>query len=130
MSSVADGPAYPAVAELSDIYLEDSYVLDIIDEPPLFKFKIDAVLTRSHPRYQAPGPAEQYCYAMGWLVFADVSRVKWESRSTRRYTNAAGEEDMGNVDFLKFCGDHWYAGGDWGEVRIFATAPPKLTLTS
>lgn len=62
-------------------------------------------------------------------MFEDVSRVEWESRSTRKYTDAAGEEDMGNVDFLKFCGDHWYGGGDWGKVRIFTTARPQLMLT-
>ncbi len=125
---MADCTDYPATAELADVYLEDSYVLDIIDEPPTFTFKVDAVLTPDHPHYRAPRPAEQYCYATGWLVFRDVSRVEWEARSTQRYTDAAGEQDMGNMDFLKFCSDHWYAGGDWGKVRIFTLGRPQLDL--
>ena len=40
---------YSTIAALSAVYLEDSYVLDIVDELPLFKFKIEAVLTRDHP---------------------------------------------------------------------------------
>jgi len=120
---------YSTIAVLSAVYLEDSYVVDIVDELPLFKFKIEAVLTRDHPSYRAPGSGEQYCYAAGWLVFRDVSRVEWERQSPRTYTDAAGEEDRGNIDFLKLDGDHWYAGGDWGEARIFTTATPQLTLT-
>lgn len=126
---MTDCTDYPAIAELSDVYLEDSYVLDVIEEPPVFKLKIEAVLTKDHPHYHAPDPTEKYCYATGWLVFRDVSRMEWGSRSVRRYTDAAGKEDMGNIDFLEFCGDHWHTGGDWGEVQIFTTARPQLTLT-
>jgi len=49
---------YSTIAALSAVYLEDSYVLDIVDELPLFKFKIEAVLTRDHPSYRAPGSGE------------------------------------------------------------------------
>ncbi|MGH4018155.1 MAG: hypothetical protein ACRDT0_02705 [Pseudonocardiaceae bacterium] len=119
---------YSTIAELSTVYLEDSYVLDIVDDPPLLELKIEAVLTEEHPRYRPPGPAEQYCYAAGRLVFRDVSRVEWERQSLRTYTDVTGEEDRGNIDFLEIDGDHWYAGGDWGEVRIFTTARPEFTL--
>lgn len=119
---------YSLIAELANVYLEDSYVLDIIEGQSLFKFKIDAVLTEGHPRYCAPGPTEQYCYATSWLIFGDVAHTEWISRSFRRYADAEGEEDMGNIDFLKFYGNHWNAGGDWGEVRIFTTARPQFSL--
>ncbi|MGH3906451.1 MAG: hypothetical protein ACRDTE_20065 [Pseudonocardiaceae bacterium] len=125
---MADYLDYSAVPELADVYLEDSYVLDITEELHLFKFKIEAVLTPDHPRYRTPGPDEQYCYARGRLVFTDVSHVEWERKSFRRYIDAEGEEDMGNIDFLGYSGDHWYAGGDWGEVRIFTTTQPRFTL--
>ncbi|MCA1702135.1 MAG: hypothetical protein LC808_02240 [Actinobacteria bacterium] len=119
---------YSAVRDLAGIYLEDSYVLDIVEELPWFKFKIEAVLTPNHPHYRAPGPDEQYCYATGWLVFADISHVEWERKSLRKYIDAEGEEDMGNIDFLRHYSDHWYGGGDWGEVRMFTTASPRFTL--
>lgn len=54
--------------------------------------------------------------------------VEWERKSFRKYIDAEGEEDMGNVDFLRYHGDHWYAGGDWGEVRISTTSRPRFTL--
>lgn len=119
---------YPSVPDLNGVYLEDSYVLDIVEELPLVKFKIEAVLTPDHSYYRPPGPEEQYCYTMGWLVFTDVSHVEWESRNFRKYIDAEGEEDMGNIDFLRYHEDHWYAGGDWGEVRIFTTTRPRFTL--
>ncbi len=74
---------YSTIAVLSAVYLEDSYVVDIVDELPLFKFKIEAVLTRDHPSYRAPGPGEQYCYAAGWLVFRPESASSWATRPRR-----------------------------------------------
>jgi len=119
---------YSAAAELAGVYLEDSYVLGITEELPRLTFKIEAVLTPDSPRYHTPDPDEQYCYAMGQLVFRDVSRVAWERKSFRRYTDAEGAEDMGNIDFLRRYGDHWYIGGDWGEARVFTTAQPEFVL--
>lgn len=120
---------YSEVGALSSVYLEDSYVLDIAEAPGELRFKMEVVLTEQHPAYRPPKPGEQYCYADGWLVLPSVTRTEWESRSTQRYTDATGEEDLGNIDFLERRDDHWWIGGDWGEVRVYTSADPHLVLT-
>lgn len=121
---------YSELPGLSTYYLEDSYVLGINSEPGKLIFRLEVVLTEDHPRYQAPGPDEQYCYANGSLIFSDVVSHDWVSENLRTFTDAAGEEDMGNIDFLKKEDDRWRVGGEWGEVLIRSGTPPVITLDS
>ncbi|WP_222718992.1 hypothetical protein [Actinokineospora xionganensis] len=120
---------YTDVAALSGVYLEDSYILAIDDTPGALRFKGEFVLIEHHPAYRAPTPGEQYCYADGWLVIPNTTRVEWNRRSTQHFTDAAGEEDLGNIDYLHRVDDHWLIGGDWGEVRAYTTDDPRLVLT-
>lgn len=119
---------YTTLPTLASVYLEDSYVLDIVEQPGELKFRLEAVLTENHPAYHPPKPGERYCYATGWLTIPNIARAEWEHRSTQRYTDATGEEDLGNIDFLTREGDHWLIDGDWGTVRVYTTADPQLIL--
>ncbi len=119
---------YTTLPALSSVYLEDSYVLDIVEQPGELKFRLEAVLTETHPAYQPPKPGEQYCYATGWLIIPNVTRIEWEQRSTRRFTDVTGEGDLGNIDFLNHENNHWHLGGDWGKLRAYTTANPQLIL--
>jgi hypothetical protein len=120
--------SYTSLPTLSAVYLEDSYVLDIVEEPTQLRFRLEAVLTEDHPAHHPPRPGEQYCYATGWLTIPSITRSEWEHRSTQRFTDASGEEDLGNIDFLTREADHWHIGGDWGAVRAYTTATPHLDL--
>lgn len=120
---------YWDVDALSAVYLEDSYVLDIVEEPSELSFRLNIVLTEQHPAYRPPQRGEQHRYADGWLILPGVTRTKWESRSTQRYTDATREEDLGNIDFMQRVDDQWLIGGDWGEVRVHTMAEPQLVLT-
>jgi len=113
---------------LAGVYLEDSYVLGISEVPEQVVFRLDAVLTPENPAYHSPRPGEQYCYEIGNLVFPDVTRVEWLRRNDRHYTDASGEEDLGNIDILEVDGDAFVAEGDWGAVRI-SGAQPRFELT-
>ncbi|GAA5151963.1 hypothetical protein [Amycolatopsis dongchuanensis] len=119
---------YPEFPDLTDVYLEDSYVLGISETPGTVVFSLDLVLTPGHPRYQAPPPDEQYCYAKAELVFAEVTGVRWPRRSDLTFTDAAGEVDLGNIDTMVYRNDHYELTGDWGEVHIYTTQPPRLTF--
>ena len=118
---------YTALPDLSGVYLEDSYVLEICEHADVLVFRLDAVLTPDHAAYLPPRPGEQYCYAFGDLVFRDVVRVDWVSKSACRFTDATGETDLGNIDSLKFDGSVYALQGDWGGVRI-ESAPPRFEL--
>ena len=113
---------------LVGVFLEDSYVLGISESPEQLIFRLDAVLTPEHPAYSPPRPGEQYCYAYGTVVFGEVTRVEWLRRSSSHYTDASGEEDLGNIDTLTMEGGTFTATGDWGEVRITG-AQPRFELS-
>ncbi|MGA9873883.1 MAG: hypothetical protein WBQ44_22430 [Rhodococcus sp. (in: high G+C Gram-positive bacteria)] len=117
---------YSQLKGLADVYLEDSYVLSILEAPGELAFALDAVLTPESPRYQPPKPDEQYCYALGRLVFAQVTASTWVYRSTQQYTDAAGDVDLGNIDFLSFDQGVYVAEGDWGRVEIHSATEPRF----
>jgi hypothetical protein len=114
---------YPEIPGLSYLYLEDSYVLDITETPARFVFRLDAVLTPQHPAYQPPPPGQRHCYARGELTFPDVVGIEWVTRTKRRYTDADGEKDLGNIDILRLEESAFIVEGDWGRVRIVAAQP-------
>ncbi|WP_211330485.1 hypothetical protein [Prauserella muralis] len=121
---------YSDLPELADVYLEDSYVLNISEEPNKIVFTMEFVLTENHDSYSAPREGEQYCYRDGYLTFTDVSKVEWLTQTLRKFTDAANEEDMGNVDFLTGENGSWHVGGDWGEARIHTRRQPEITFTA
>lgn len=121
---------YVQFPNLLGVYLEDSFVLGISETPGQVTFQLEAVLTPDHPNYHEPRPGEQYCYADGELIFADVSRVEWLERSTKVYTDAAGQEDLGNIDSLTIDDETFIVEGDWGKVRIHSASQPRFELAA
>ncbi|MEU2091926.1 hypothetical protein [Nocardia beijingensis] len=115
---------------LSNLYLEDSYVLEITERPAEVVFSLEAVLTPGHSMYSAPKAGEQYCYVHGDLIFVNVTRVEWLERSFRKYKDASGSEDMGNVDVLTNTDGVYYLEGDWGKVRIWSPDDPKFLVSA
>ncbi|MFB9687325.1 hypothetical protein [Amycolatopsis plumensis] len=115
---------------LANVYLEDSFVLAIDETPTSLTFRLEAVLTESHPRYHQPRPDEAHCYADAVLTIADATKIEWVTRSSQTYRDATGEEDLGNIDSLQRHDDHYEIAGDWGHVRIYSSAAPRFTLTS
>jgi hypothetical protein len=102
---------YKSFPGLAGVYLEDSYVLGISESSEQVVFRLDAVLTPAHPAYHSPRPGEQYCYANGCRVFPDVTRVVWLSRNSGHFTDASGQEDLGNIDILRVGGRRLRRGG-------------------
>lgn len=63
------------------------------------------------------------------LTFAGASRIEWERRTTTRYTDADGEEYLGNIDIVAVDGEALLVEGDWGRVRIVG-AQPQFEMTA
>jgi hypothetical protein len=120
---------YSTLPALAGVYLENSYVLGIVETPRQIVFRLDAVLTPESPAYHPPRTGEHYCYAAANLVFPDVAVVEWIRRTARYFTDAAGEADLGNIDILRDDGDGFIVEGDWGRLRIVGPQP-ILELTS
>ncbi|MEV0675400.1 hypothetical protein AB0I60_02640 [Actinosynnema sp. NPDC050436] len=119
---------YVEIPELSTYYLEDSFVLAIEQAPSELRFRVELVLTESHPLYRPAAPDKQHCYADGWLILSEAARVEWAWRSYQVFTDANGEIDLDNIDYLKRVGDHWLIGGSWGEARVYTSNDPKVLV--
>lgn len=117
---------YYDIPALRGIYLEDSYVMGIEEREGGISFTVDAVLTEDHPRYHSPKPGEQYCYAGIVLDFGSVTSVDWLERSEHVFTDPDGEQDLGNIDVLRWEGDLYDIAGDWGHVHVRSARPPEV----
>lgn len=119
---------YSDIPALRELYLEDSFVLEIVQAPGQLRFELDAVLTPHSLHYHDPYPGEQYCYARGALVFLDVTDVHWIRRSLTPITDADGESDFGNIDSLTYSDGVFAAEGHWGSVWITSSAMPYFVF--
>jgi hypothetical protein len=119
---------YTRFPRLAGVCLEDSYVLAISETGGQLTFDLDAALAPDSQAYHAPRSGEPYCYAYGTLVFPNVTGIEWVKRSDARYTDASGEENLGNIDILSVDQEAFVAEGDWGGVRIFSD-PPRFELS-
>lgn len=91
-------------------------------------FRMEFVLTEATQRYHEPQEDEQYCYATGYLSFTKPTEIEWLDRSRQVFTDASGEQDLGNIDYLIKENGHWHVGGDWGEVLVHTSRAPQITL--
>lgn len=121
--------SYEDVPGLNVVYLEDSFVLAIRESPHELVFELDAVLTPNCPAYAPPPENEQYCYHRGELIFT-AADITWLVRSEARYTDASGEEDLGNIDVFTAQGYRYHLQGDWGSVEIETHEQPRFELSS
>lgn len=115
----ADSPAsYEPLPALSDVYLEDSYVLGIESDDRSVRFSIDLALTPEHPAYESPPPDEQYCYRRARISIDDARSVRWRRKTMQPFTDATGEVDYGSIDSWTLDGDVSHVEGEWGEVEV------------
>ncbi|WP_074819942.1 MULTISPECIES: hypothetical protein [Pseudomonas syringae group] len=109
---------YYKIPSLSNIYLEDSYVLAVLETKRSLVFELEAVLTEKHPEYKKPRVGEKYCYKRVSLNFINADSVEWINKSFIAFTDASGDFDYGNIDSLISCDDGYEVTGDWGRVVI------------
>ncbi|MDB9516437.1 hypothetical protein PN466_05615 [Roseofilum reptotaenium CS-1145] len=116
---------YYKLPGLENVYLEDSYVLEIVEEPTLLRFVLDVVLTEEHPHYQEPKIEEQYCYRQAWLEFSGIEDIIWVKKNIHPFTDATGSLDYGNIDVFYQSNTKYHIEGDWG---IMDVTSKKCTL--
>lgn len=115
---------YEHLPGLAHLYLEDSWVLGVFEEPDELRFDVEAVLTEQHPDWHPPKPGEQYAYRRLALTFRRPRDVVWLERMTGRpAVDATGEEDYGNIDVFTWEGSRFDLQGDWGHVVVNGDPP-------
>ena len=104
---------------LTNVYLPDSWVLDVETTDSLVCFVLDAALHEGHPRYYWPPRAgEQHPYArLRWCL---RGAVHWNEGPTldRPAIGANAELDYGHIDVWLQSGGRHMLEGDWGNVVI------------
>lgn len=109
---------YSALPALRDVYLEDSWVTDIVSRPGEIWFELEFVLIQTHPLYSLPAPGEQYCYRRGRLAFGGVTELHWTDQGSPASSDVTGESDFGSIDMLVVEGSRYRAVGDFGTIEF------------
>ncbi len=111
------------------IYLEDSYVINILEKPSKksIVFSMEAVLTEEHPLYTPAKKGEQYCYTNVDIVFTEINSIQWVEKNNKPSIDMDGTIDFGNIDVFIVLTDGYHLAGDWGDVLIKSEALPKVS---
>ncbi|MEO9257293.1 MAG: hypothetical protein ABI207_02860 [Crocinitomicaceae bacterium] len=116
---------YTNLKSLEHIYLEDSYVLCIIEKKFQVIFEMEFVLCKTHPLYSNPKIGEHYCYKNGQLIFNNVISINWII--AKKALNIVKDDiDYGNIDSMEFLNNKYCIEGDWGEVEINLDIEPQV----
>lgn len=110
---------YYQIPSFENVYLEDSFLLEIEENYRKVLMRLEVVLTEDHALYEKPLLDEQYCHRNARLIFSDFEKLIWLKKRFTPYTDATGEIDYGNIDFLYLSNGVFDIGGDWGHLRIF-----------
>ena len=102
---------------LENIYLEDSYVLNISKEKDSVVFEMEFVLTHKHSLYRPAKKNEKYCYRHGRLQFSECSMVRLQRSNCPPSTDANGDIDFGNVDSFVKTNEKVSLNGCWGVLE-------------
>jgi hypothetical protein len=108
---------YEWMTALADIYLEDSYVLEIRERSSVIEFEMEFVLRPGHVLYRKPLDGEMYCYRRGLIRFENCVDPKWSRHSTVNI-DANDEIDLGNIDVFDRAGDRIDVSGEWGKLSL------------
>lgn len=114
---------YYELPNFENIFLEDSYVLDLLITPVKLTIDLEVVLTENHFLYRKPLPSEQYCCRKAKITFLNVEFVSWKEKIKQPYKDALGEIDYGNIDSFIFVDNTYKISGDIGELEIISDVP-------
>ncbi|MCE1177656.1 MAG: hypothetical protein LWW86_01275 [Micrococcales bacterium] len=119
---------YSDLDGFADLYLEDSWVLDLVARPGVFEVEADLVLRQGHSEYVPPLAGEQYCYRKGVISFSAVSDLEWTHQGAPAAVDATGTTDFGTFTMFGTTPDGYLLDGDFGTIRIATGRSPKVTL--
>ncbi len=110
---------HEAFADLSEVVLEESWVLEVAPAAAGLALRLEAVLTARHPSYTQPLPDEAHCYRTGWLTITSLRAAEVRLSGARPAVDATGTPDLGHIDRLAETAEGiWELDGDWGWARV------------
>lgn len=108
-----------AFADLSEVVLEKSCVLEVAPAAPGLALRLEAVLTARHPSYAQPPPDEAHCFRAGWLTITSLRAAEVRLSGARPAVDATGTPDLGHIDRLAEAAEGiGELDGDWDWARV------------
>jgi hypothetical protein len=104
--------------ELTDIHLQDSYVLGLDEGPSHLRLNMLFALAEPHHDFSPPLQGERHCYRYGRLSFEDALLIAWARKTFRPTTDLDGEIDYGAIDRIQVDHDTYRVEGPWGDVTV------------
>lgn len=114
---------YYSFQGFENVFLEDSFVLNIKTSQILAEFLVEIILTEKHRLYSKPKPNEVYCYKKAKISFPKIENIVWIEVNICPSIDANNEVDFGNIDSFFYENDFYNISGDWGEVKIQSQSP-------
>jgi hypothetical protein len=117
--------SYEKLPGLDHVRLEDSFVIDFVEERSRIAFVLQIMLLPGHALYAQPMFGVRACYGHGILEIREVREVRWRARVLRAFADKDGRVDYGNIDALTFDPERWasHLEGEWGVVDVEGLAP-------
>ena len=112
-----------SIDAISNILLEDTFVLAWHQGPESLTFHILASLLQTHPEASPPATGDWACYRPGIIQFSGVSSVRGllHQASVNRTTDAEGSVDYGCIDNLSSTqAGEYRITGEFGDVSVVA----------
>jgi hypothetical protein len=113
---------YSGHSALSEVLLENSWVLSVTASSGTVKFEMDLVLLPAHAQYRQPIHGEHFCYRQGLLTIQGIERLEWSEMGRTPATDATGKIDWGHIDAFEMESGEWALAGDWGAMRLSGSA--------
>ncbi|PIR55489.1 hypothetical protein COU74_00950 [Candidatus Peregrinibacteria bacterium CG10_big_fil_rev_8_21_14_0_10_36_19] len=118
---------YIKIKDFENIYLEDSWIVDIIVKPSKIEIYLEIVLTTGHINYKAPSKTDQYCYQKGIIMFDEIKEIYWDQSNIQKSTDSLNNIDYGNIDTFYIQNDfNFYLEGGLGVLKIKCENYPKI----
>jgi hypothetical protein len=119
---------YEDLPGFENVYLEDSFVIDVRATPGEVVFTVEVVLLETHPLYSEPADGDQYCYRRGEVVYREVTALRWERQGLPPAIDLNNEIDYGSFDEFGSRDGQWIANGNWGDLFIESSLSPVVSF--
>jgi hypothetical protein len=110
---------YVDIPPLQHFVLEESYVVDVLEQRGVVELKMDLVFARDHPELLPARPGEWAYYREGVIRFLGVYAFSWTKRSEPG-RDLDGSTAWGGIDTLVKDGHDYSLIGDFGQIEISA----------
>ncbi len=124
MNDFAKGTDWRQLREFAAVDLNQSFILSWSLESELLLIDVDLFLTKDHPFYEKPRPAEKFCIRPAIIEFPYCEGISVVGESKASSAELVRRLKHGLIEGLKrFDGGQYEISGKFGTVLVSAERP-------